>query len=149
MTATPARLTPGVDEGAGAGEDPAAKPVRRRFTTAYKLAILEEYGQLTDPGAKGALLGREGLYSSHIVEWRRARDLGSIGGLTPKARRSKPSAEHKEIERLRRRNERLEEQLAKHKQALEIQGKASELLARLLADSDPETAQQPEEGPGR
>ena len=149
MTATPARLTPGAHEGAGGGEDPAAKPVRRRFTDAYKLAILAEYEQLTDPGAKGALLCREGLYSSHIVEWRRARDLGSIEGLTLKARRSKRSAEHKEIERLRRRNEHLEEQLAKHKQALEIQGKASELLARLLADSDPETAQQPEEGPGR
>ena len=53
MTATPARLTPGAHEGAGVGEDPAAKPVRRRFTDAYKLAILAEYEQLTDPGAKG------------------------------------------------------------------------------------------------
>lgn len=126
-------------------DDPAAKPVRRRFGAEYKLAILEEYEQLSDPGAKGALLRREGLYSSHIVEWRRAREVGAIEGLAPKVRNSKRSAADKEIERLRRRNERLEDQLAKHKQALEIQGKASELLARLLADSDPEATQQPED----
>ena len=77
-----------------------------------------------------------------------AREVGAIEGLAPKARSSKRSAGDKEIERLRRRNERLEDLLAKHKQALEIQGKASELLARLLADSDPETSQQPE-GPRR
>jgi hypothetical protein len=67
----------------------------------------------------------------------------------PKVRRSKRTAESREIERLRRRNERLEDQLRKHKQALEIQGKASELLARLLAESDPEATQRPEEDPRR
>ena len=149
MTMTTATLAARAHNGVVPNDDPAAKPVRRRFTAAYKLAVLEEYEQLTDPGAKGALLRREGLYSSHIVEWRRARDLGSIEGRTAKLRGAKPSAQRKEIERLRRRNERLEDQLAKHKQALEIQGKASELLARLLADSDPETTQQPEEGPRR
>ena len=77
----------------------------------YKLAILEEYEQLTDPGTKGALLRREGLYSSHIVEWRRAREAGALAGLAPKPRRRRKSAEQAEIERLRRRNERLEAQL--------------------------------------
>ena len=86
---------------------------------------------------------REALYSSHIVEWRRAKEVGALAGLAPKARRSKRSAEQAEIDRLRRRNEKLEDQLAKHKQALEIQGKASELLARLLAESTEETTQQP------
>src|SRR5487761_1147340 len=145
MTMTTATLIRRAHDGAVA-DDPAAKPVRRRFTAAYKLAILDEYEQLADPGTKGALLRREGLYSSHIVEWRRARDVGAIEGLVPKVRRSKRSAEDHEIERLRRRNERLTDQLAKHKQALEIQGKASELLARLLAESDPDTTQQPQEG---
>ena len=98
----------------------------------------------TDPGAKGALLRREGLYSSHIVEWRRAREVGALAELAPKVRRSKRNAEQAEIERLRRRNERLEDQLAKHKQALEIQGKASELLTRLLAEGTEETIQRPE-----
>ena len=64
--------------------------------------------------------------------------------LAPKVRRSKRSAEQVEIERLRRRNERLEAQLQKHRQALEIQGKASELLSRLLAEGAEETTQQPE-----
>ena len=143
MTMTTPTLTAHAHNGV-VSDDPAARPTRRRFTSAYKLAVLNEYEQLTDPGAKGALLRREGLYSSHIVEWRRARDAGAIEGLTTKVRRSKHVAEHKEIERLRRRNEPLEDQLAKHKQALEIQGKASELLARLLAESaDTETSQQP------
>jgi hypothetical protein len=87
-------------------------------------------------------LRREGLYSSHIVEWRRARDVGALKELAPKTRPAKRSAEEIENERLRRRNERLEDELAKHKLALEIQGKASELLERLLAESDP-TRRQP------
>jgi len=142
MTMTTATLTERSHDGA-VPDDPAAKPVRRRFTAAYKLAILEKYEQLTDPGAKGALLRREGLYSSHVVEWRRARDAGAISGLVPKHHK-KRSATERELERLRRRNVRLEDQLAKHKQVLEIQGKASELLARLLAESaDTETEQRP------
>jgi transposase-like protein len=139
---TSAALTSRAHDGVVGDDDPAAKPVRRRFSAEYKLAILAEYDRITDPGAKGALLRREGLYSSHIVEWRRARDVGALAELAPKARRAKQSAEQREIERLRRRTERLEDQLAKHKQALEIQGKASELLARLLAESTEETAQQ-------
>jgi transposase len=127
----------------GVGEDSAAKPTRRRFSAEYKLAILEEYERLTDPGAKGALLRREGLYSSHIVEWRRARDVGAMRELAPKARPTMRSAEQVELERLRRRNQRLEADLAKHKLALEIQGKASELLERLLAESDEDRKQQP------
>ena len=129
------------DMGVG-DDDPAAKPKRRRFDAEYKLAILEEYERLTDPGAKGALLRREGLYSSHIVEWRRARDVGAIKELAPKSRPAARTPEQVELERLRRRNERLEGELAKHKLALEIQGKASELLERLLAESD-ETKRQP------
>ena len=142
MTMTTAALTVRAQDGVMSDGDPAARPARRRFTAAYKLAIVEEYEHLTDPGAKGALLRREGLYSSHIVEWRRARDAGALAELEPKVRRSKRSAEQAEIERLRRRNERLEDQLAKHRQALEIQGKASELLSRLLAEGAGETSQQ-------
>ncbi|MDP3971614.1 MAG: hypothetical protein Q8P61_01720 [Candidatus Nanopelagicales bacterium] len=124
-------------------DDPAAKPTRRRHSAEYKLAILGEYERLTDPGAKGALLRREGLYSSHIVEWRRARDAGALRQLAPKARSARRTPEQSEIDRLRRRNERLESDLAKHKLALEIQGKASELLGRLLAESDETNGQQP------
>jgi transposase len=127
----------------GVGDnDPAARPKRRRFDAAYKLAILDEYERLTDPGAKGALLRREGLYSSHIVEWRRARDVGAMNELAPKSRPAAHSAEQVELDRARKKIERLENDLAKHKLALEIQGKASELLERLLAESD-ETKRQP------
>ena len=119
---------------------------RRRFNAGYKLAILEEYESLSDPGAKGALLRREGLYSSHIVEWRRAQQVGALAGLGPKARRPKASALEKEVERLKKANTRLSGQLERHRQALEIQGKASELLAKLLAESS-EQAEQPRQRP--
>ena len=142
MTMTPATLLARAHDGV-VGDDPAAKPTRRRFSADYKLAVLDEYERLTDPGAKGALLRREGLYSSHIVEWRRARDVGALKELAPKARPARRSPEQVELERLRRRNERLEGELAKHRLALEIQGKASELLERLLAESDDTKPPQP------
>jgi len=140
---TSASLTARAHDGDVPDDDPAAKPVRRRFSAAYKLAILDEYAETTDPGAKGAFLRREGLYSSHIVEWRRARELGALGDEPPMPRRSKRSADRAEIERLKRKTERLESQLQKHRQALEIQGKASEALSRLLAEATEEETQQP------
>jgi len=125
------------------GDDPGARPARRRFSAQYKLAILEGYDALTDSGAKGALLRREGLYSSHIVEWRRAKETGSLAGLAPKHRKKRSDAE-RELEKARKKIERLEDKLDRHRKALEAQGKASELLARLLAESeDDETRQQP------
>ena len=136
MTMSSAALLARAHDGGVGDDDPAARPKRRRFDAAYKLAILDEYERLTDSGAKGALLRREGLYSSHIVEWRRARDVGALKELAPKARPAKRTPEQVELDRLRRRNQRLEDDLAKHKLALEIQGKASELLERLLAESD-------------
>ena len=139
---TAALLARAQDEGVG-DDDPVAKPKRRRFDAAYKLAILEEYERLTDPGAKGALLRREGLYSSHLVEWRRARDAGALKELAPKARPARRSAEQVELDRAQRRIKRLEDDMAKHKLALEIQGKASELLERLLAESDEDRRRQP------
>ena len=59
---------------------------RRRFAASYKLAILEELDRATEPGAKGAILRREGLYTSHIVEWRRARDAGALAAELDRAR---------------------------------------------------------------
>ena len=109
------------------------------FTPEYKLAILAEYDQLTEPGARGALLRREGLYSSHLVEWRRARDAGALDALAAQGRRPGKSAEQAGIERLRRRAERAEAELAKTKAALDVVGKAHALLELLSesADSDP------------
>lgn len=120
---------------------PPERPVRRTFTAEYKLEILTEYETATEEGARGAILRREGLYSSHIVDWRRARDAGALAGLAPKARPPARAAEQLEIERLRRRAEKAEAELAKTRLVIDIQGKASELLGRLLAEGDEETRQ--------
>jgi transposase-like protein len=86
------------------------------------------------------LLRREGLYSSHVAEWRKARDVGARDALAPRAK-AKRSPEQVELERLRRRNERLETELARTRLALEITGKAHALLELLSesADADPKS----------
>ncbi len=122
------------DDGLVTGEGPAARPRRRRFTAEYKRTILGEYQACTGPGEKGALLRREGLYSSHLVEWRRAQQAGALAGLDGLPRPAKKSAEQVELDKLRRVNERLEHELAKNKAALTIMGKAHELL-ELLSES--------------
>src|SRR5919107_3884905 len=66
------------------------QPKRRAFTAEYKLAMVAEYDAATEPGAKGALLRREGLYSSHIIEWRRARGAGALAGVAGKPRKPAP-----------------------------------------------------------
>jgi transposase-like protein len=118
-----------------------SKPTRRRFSAEYKLAILDEYESLTEHGSKGALLRREGLYAGQLIDWRRQRDEATARGLEPKVRQSRLSPESRELDRLRKQNAKLTEQLDRHRKALEIQGKASGLLAQLLAESTPETEQ--------
>jgi len=108
------------------------------FTAEYKAAILAEHDALDEPGARGALLRREGLYSSHLTEWRRARDAGVLAGLTPQQRAGKRSPERAEIERLRARAERAERELAKAKAALAVVGKAHALLELLSESADTE-----------
>lgn len=141
MTLTTLTIERAHDAAMGGDSTQPERPHRRSFTAAYKLAVLTEYDGATDPGAKGALLRREGLYSSHIVEWRRARDAGAIAGLAarPKPRRLTP--DQAELARVRRRAERAEAELAKTRLVIEIQGKASELLERLLAESDDDPRQ--------
>ncbi len=117
------------------------RPVRRTFTAEYKLETLAEYEAAPTDGTRGAILRREGLYSSHIVEWRRARDAGALAGLAPRPRPPARSPEHVEIDRLRRRAERAESELAKARLVIDIQGKASELLGRLLAEGDEDPRQ--------
>jgi transposase-like protein len=142
MTMSTAFLLQRADNGT-VGSDDTGRPRRRRFTREYKHAILAEYDALSDPGAKGALLRREGLYTSHLAEWRRiARQEASGTAPGRPATAAARTAEQRELERLRRRAARLEAELATHRLALEIQGKASELLERLLAESDEEPRQQ-------
>lgn len=126
------------DDGLVSTEDPAARPRRRRFSAEYKLKIVAEYDACTDVGAKGALLRREGLYSSHVVEWRRAQAAGALAGLEGTPRAKKRTPEQVELDKLRRRNEDLERELAKNKAALTIMGKAHELLELLSESSKPD-----------
>ena len=143
MTMTTASLLARAHDGAVDEPDPAARPRRRSFTAEYKARILDEYDSLAHGSTeRGALLRREGLYTSHIAEWRKARDAGARDGLapTPKTRRS---PEQVEVEKLRRRNERLEAELARTKLALEITGKAHALLELLSESADSDAKSKP------
>jgi transposase len=138
MTMTPMVLSTrdnGVMDEHSDEQDPAAKPRRRTFTAEKKLAVLAEY-DAADRDGRGALLRREGLYTSHISEWRKQRDRGALTGPSPRRRKS---AEQVENERLRKRNEQLEAELKKSKLALEITGKAHALLELLSESADDET----------
>jgi len=130
------------DEAMGGEPSMPDRPRRRSFTADYKLAVLDGYDRCAGDGDKGALLRREGLYSSHLVEWRRARDSGALAGLGPKDRPTTRNPLASELARTRKRAERAEAELAKTRLVVEIQGKASELLGRLLAESDEENRQQ-------
>jgi putative transposase len=102
---------------------------RRTFTAEYKLKILAEY-EATDPAGHGVILRREGLYSSHLSEWRRARDAGALSGNGPGAIAAGAGSAAREAKLLAR-AERAERELAKTKAALEIVGKAHALLEML------------------
>ena len=131
------------------------QPRRRVFTPEYKLRMVAEYDRASTSGERGGLLRREGLYHSHIIEWRKARDVGTLvarpaaerpearqdkpdEGATPPRRRRRPTGEQAEVERLRRQNEKLARDLARTQAALEIMGKAHALL-ELLSESAEET----------
>ena len=114
------------------------KPRRRIFTAEYKLRIVAEYDGCVGDGDKGALLRREGLYSSHIVEWRRARDNAAVAGLAG-PRRAKANPDTAALAKATKRIERLEEDLKKHKLALDIAGKAHALLEMLAESANDDT----------
>jgi transposase len=131
-SSSPSRPGPRADDG------PSPRPSRRSFSAEYKLGIVAEY-EAAPNGEKGAILRREGLYSSHVIEWTRARDAGTLDGATDSRQsgnRSKRSAEAAELERLRARNAKLESQLATTRTALDIMGKAHALLEQLSESAD-------------
>lgn len=115
---------------------------RRQFTAAYKQRILREVDQALasgEEGAVGALLRREGLYSSHLTSWRAARDRGELAGLAPKKRGRKASRNPlaSEVERLQRQVARLEGDLEKARIVIAVQKKVAALLGNPIPD-DPE-----------
>lgn len=123
--------------------DPAARPTRRSFTAAYKAEILAEYDRWPKGSEeRGAILRREGLYSSHISEWRKQAAAGAREGLARKSKKRR-SAEEIELARLRRQNERLAKELERTQTALEITGKVHALLEQLSESADTETRSKP------
>jgi transposase-like protein len=112
------------------------KAVRRGFTAAYKLRILNEAEACTDRGSLGALLRREGLYASNLNTWRHQRDRGILSGLTPKKRGRKESIRDPliaENEKLRKDNERLISRLRQAEIIIDVQKKVSQILGIPLA----------------
>ena len=107
----------------------------RQYPAAYKLRILEEYERL-DKAGKGALLRREGLYTSLLSEWRKQRDKGALQALQQRRGRPPVDPRDRELARLERENARLRDQLARQAKVIEVQGELSAPLGRLATSSD-------------
>ena len=113
----------------------AEKPERRRFTAKYKLDILRQADACVESGSLGALLRREGLYSSNLNTWRRQRDEGTLAALKPKQRGRKaavPDPMALEVERLRRENAHLAKRLKQAELIIDVQKKVSQILGITL-----------------
>jgi len=107
-----------------------ARPQRRRFPAAYKARIIEEAQRCTQPGEIGALLRREGLYSSALTQWRRQYQAGALQGLKDdkRGRKRTRDARDEELQRLRRENQRLNKKLRQAELIIEIQKKVAAML---------------------
>ena len=124
--------------------DPQVPPraTRRRFPAEYKARILAEYERLPD-GDKGALLRREGLYSSLISEWRKKAAAGATEGLGAKRGRRGADPRDRQIAKLEADNQRLRRELATRDRVIEVQGKVSALLEELSKSADTEERSKP------
>jgi len=115
------------------------KAARRRFTAKYKLNILQQAEACRGEEGVGALLRREGLYSSHLTTWRRQREIGLLSALSPKRRGRKASARNPlqpEVDRLRKETDRLQKRLKQAELIIEIQKKISQMLGIPLETSE-------------
>lgn len=117
------------------------KKRRRKFTAKYKLSILSQTDSCTEPGQIGALLRREGLYSSHLTTWRRQKEEGLLDALSPKkrGRKKKPTNPLADkVARLEKDNRRLQQKLKQAELIIEAQKKMSEILgiSQNLEESD-------------
>ena len=121
------------------------RPVRRQFSAEFKQRVVREAEVARasgDPGAIGALLRREGIYSSHLATWRRQAAEGEIGSLAPKKRGPKPKAQDpsaKELAKLQRQNAKLLDDLRKAHIIIDVQKKLAALLGRELPETEPLT----------
>lgn len=135
----------GVEDPGGVADDATRRPDpevperarRRTFTAKYKLEVLAAYDAAPD-GGKGAVLRREGLYSSHITAWRKARDVGALAGLAAPRGRKRRDAATEQITRLQAEKHRLEQELAKTRAVVDVQAKLHVLLETLSGSTDTE-----------
>jgi len=116
------------------------KAKKRQYTAEYKRRVLQEYEACTEPGARGALLRREGLYSSNITNWRRQRERGELAGLAAQKRGPKVDPQAVENVRLRRENERLKKRLEQAELIIDVQKKVSQLLGIEIDENKAEEA---------
>jgi transposase-like protein len=118
-----------------------AKATRRKFTAEYKLRIVREADACTEPGQVGALLRREGLYSSHLQKWRALMSAGAVDAMAAKKRGPKPTRDAGDMRRLaelERENKRLQRKLTKAEAIIDFQKKVHELLGIPLKSPDDE-----------
>ena len=123
-----------VDDGVatdGSGRPLHHNPVRRIFSAEYKLAILAEYEACSESGEKGAILRREGLYSSIITDWRRQHRQGLLKAAIGRADGGRGGPSLSEVAKLRAENERLRIKLAQAEAVIEVQGKVHALLEEI------------------
>ncbi len=116
-----------------------AKARRRRFAAAEKLRVLTEADRCSKPGELGALLRREGLYSSHLAAWRAARKRGDLAGLAPRPRGPKPKPvdpRDKKIAELERETRRLQARLERAEGLIQLQKKVAQLLGNPLPNDE-------------
>lgn len=117
--------------------DPEVRAIakRRQFSAAYKLAVLSEADRLTELGAIGALLRREGLYSSHLTVWRREREAGALEALgRRRGRKAKLTPEQKRVAALEAKAARLQRELEQARAIIEVQKKLCTLLGLPTAE---------------
>jgi transposase len=115
------------------------KPQPRRFTAEYKLSMLKEYDACDQPGEKGALLRREGIYASNISTWRRQYSQGGMDGLHKTKRGPKADPHSRENKQLREENEQLKKRLQQAELIIEVQKKVSQILEIELNDQEHES----------
>jgi transposase-like protein len=126
----------GKTEEGGTKTEVVVKAKRRQHSAEYKLRILHEVDECTGKGEVGALLRREGLYSSLVSKWREQRERGGLTGLSEHRRGPKVDANAVELARLQRENKRLQEQLQRAELIIDVQKKVARLLGVTLADND-------------
>ena len=126
----------GKTEEAGTQTEVVAKAKRRQHPAEYKLRILREIDECKGSGEVGALLRREGLYSSLVSKWREQREQGSLTGLSGHRRGPKVDANAAELARLQRENKRLQEKLERAELIIDVQKKVARLLGVPLEDNN-------------